>query len=199
MVFLFLFSACTSSTGGDNLWICSCASVFALCLRLIFRKYFLWTGNSGYSRLICNDALCKSIAIFHLIDKSFCHMTLKSLVLTTHTVSMVWRVSISFYVWHNGTQYTIDRRRFLLSLCQAHDTFFLTTDILHNVKLHASLNKRVFYSWINKKLNASLIQRWPVMSTWMCIPKKYILNHNITYETTKNTSLLSFESFVRRD
>ena len=84
----------------------------------------LLIGNSGYSRLICNDAMCKNIASFHLIDKAVFHMTLKALVLTTHTVSMKWRVSISLSVWQNGTQYTIKRHCFFSSLCQAHEKKF---------------------------------------------------------------------------
>ena len=158
----------------------------------IFERNCLWTGNSGYLRLHYNDALSKSVVIFYLIDKEVCHIPLKELLLTTHTVSMAWRVSISFSVWQNGTQSTIYRRWFLPSLFQAHDIFFLTTYILQTVKWNASVNKRVCYSWINRNINATLIQRWNVMSTWMLIPKQSILNPNITHEPTKNTSILAF-------
>ena len=48
----------------------------------------MWTGNSGYLRLLCNYVLCKSIVIFHFIDKTVFLMPLKAVVLTTHTVSM---------------------------------------------------------------------------------------------------------------
>ena len=58
------------------------------------------------------------------------------------------------------------------------------------------LKKRVCYSLINRNLNASLIQCWPVISAWIHIPKLSILNHNIMYEPTKTTSLLAFLSFV---
>ena len=151
----------------------------------------LWTSNSGYSSLLWNDALCKSIANFHFIDKSIFHMPLKALVLITHTVSMVWSVSISLSVWHNGTQSTIDRRFFLTSICQAHENNFLPTDILHNFKFYASVKKRVCYSFINRNINATLIQCWPIMWTWMLVPNQSILNQNITYEPTKTTSLLA--------
>ena len=87
-------------------------------------RNYLWTGNSGYSRLIWNDPLYKIISISHLIDKAVYHMPLKSLVLTTHTLLMAWMVSISFSVWQDGTQFTIDKRCFIPSSCQAHDTFF---------------------------------------------------------------------------
>ena len=142
--------------------------------------------------MLCNYALCKSIAIFHLIEKVVFHMPLKALLITTHTVSMAWRVSISFSVWQNGTQSTIDRCCFLPSLYHAHDKFLLPNNILHIIKWYVSVNKRVCCSWININVNATFIQRWPVWLMLMLIYKQYILNQNITYEPTKSTSLLAF-------
>ena len=69
-----------------NMFLCCCfCSTFALNLP---EKNVLWTNSSGYLRLLCHDALCKSIAMFHLIDKAVCHMALKALILTTHTLIM---------------------------------------------------------------------------------------------------------------
>ena len=68
-------------------------------------------------------------------------MPLKALVLTTHAVSMSWRVSISFYVWQNGTKSTFDRHWFLPYLCHAHDNVFWHTNILHIFKWHTNVSK----------------------------------------------------------
>ena len=102
------------------LYCCFCPT-FALNLS---ERNCLSIGNSVYSRLIWNDTQCKSIVIFRLIEKSVLHMPLKALVIITHTVSMAWRVSTSFSMCQNGIQSTIDRRCFLPSLCQEHETFF---------------------------------------------------------------------------
>ena len=68
-----------------NMCLCCCFwPTFALDLSEI---NCLWNGSSGYSRMLWNDALCKSIASFYLIDKQVFHMPLKALVLTTHAVS----------------------------------------------------------------------------------------------------------------
>ena len=70
-----------------NICLCFCfCPTFALNLS---ERIVLWTGNSGYSRLICNDALCKSIAIFHLIEKAVFHMPLKALLLTTQYATLL--------------------------------------------------------------------------------------------------------------
>ena len=111
---------------------------------------------------------------------------------------MVWKVYISFYVWQNDTQSTIDRHCILPLLCTEYDTFFLPTDIRHTVRWHASFNKRVCYNCISININASLIQRWPAMLTWMRIYQQSILDKNIMCEPTKTTSLLALQSFVRR-
>ena len=139
--------------------------------------------------LLFNDALCKSIAIFHLIDNAVCHIPLKSLVLTTHIVSMAWRVTINFSMWHNGTKSTIDRRCFLTSLYQSHDTFLLSTDILNTVRSHESENKRICYSWINRNINATFIQRWSVMLTLM-LPLNYPYSIMISCMNPQKSPLL---------
>ena len=125
-VFLFyLFISHHFINWREKIWICTCAAVFFPTFALnISERNYLWTGKSGYSRLLCNDALYKSISIFHLIEKSVYHMPLKALVLTTHTLLMAWMVSISLSVLQNGTQSTIDRRWFLPSSWQAHEIFF---------------------------------------------------------------------------
>ena len=113
--FFSIFSHHLINRRRQFLTLCLCCCFCPTFMLNLPERKCLWTNNSGYSRLICNDDLCKSIAIFHFIDKSVCHMPLKALVLTTHTVNMEWRVSISFYVWQNGTQSTIHNKQTLIS------------------------------------------------------------------------------------
>ena len=82
----------------QSLNICLCfyfCPTFAL---IISERNCLLTGNCDYSRMICNDAMCKSIAIFNLIEKAVYHIPMKSLVLTTHIVSMTLSMSIGLSV-----------------------------------------------------------------------------------------------------
>ena len=121
--------------------LCLCCFFCLTSALNLWERNVCWPGNCGYSRLFSNDALCKSIVVFHFIDKSVCHICLKSLVFTTCTVNILWRVSISFDVLQNVTEFTIDRRFFLPYLFHAHDTFLMPTDILHIFKWHASVKK----------------------------------------------------------
>ena len=108
----------------QHLNLCLCCWFCPIFAPNMLERKCLRTNNCCYSRLICIDALCKSISIIHFIEKAVFHMPLKSLVLNTYAVIMAWRVSLSFSVWQNGAQPTIDRCWFIPSLCHAHDIFF---------------------------------------------------------------------------